>query len=151
MRGRRPTPTALKLVAGTARKCRTNDAEPVVTVAAPQPPAWLSERAAAIFCETVIDMMSMDTAAVEWTSAIADYASAREEVELTTAIIEDLGRTYKTEGPNGTMYRARPEVAMRGDAMRRTQALRAELGLGPASKSRVSASKTPRRNPFLDL
>jgi transposase-like protein len=48
-------------------------------------------------------------------------------------------------------FRRRPEFAMRSDAMKRAMSLRAELGLGPASKSKVAAEKKPERNPFMDL
>jgi phage terminase small subunit len=50
-----------------------------------------------------------------------------------------------------TMYRARPEVAMRSNAMKRAQSLRAELGIGPASKSKVSAQTQDEENPFKAL
>jgi phage terminase small subunit len=46
------------------------------------------------------------------------------------------------------MFRPRPEVAMRSDAMKRAQALRAELGLGPASKGKVGGGKKDAANPF---
>jgi P27 family predicted phage terminase small subunit len=150
--GRTRKPTHLKVVSGTAQKCRINPDEPAGTSGNPQPPDWLSDRATAIFYETIADMERLGTLALEWGPVIADYASAREEVEVTTAIVEDLGRTYTTvTQTGGTMHRARPEVAMRADAMRRSQALRAELGLGPASKSKVSASKKKQGNPFQAL
>lgn len=122
------------------------------TPGVPKPPAWLSARAVEIFYEIVADMERMGTLSLEWGPVIADYASAREEVEVTTGVIEDIGRTYTTETQSGgTMFRPRPEVGMRSDAMRRSQALRAELGLGPASKSKVSASKKLEENPFKKL
>ena len=43
MRGRRPLPTTLKLVKGTARKCRENPNEPMPTPALPSPPSFLDE------------------------------------------------------------------------------------------------------------
>jgi P27 family predicted phage terminase small subunit len=97
-------------------------------------------------------MSGMGTLSVEWASVIADYASSVEEVEITTAVIEDVGRTYTTTTMSGdTMYRPRPEVAMRSDAMKRAQALRSELGLGPASKSKVGGGKKHAANPFGEL
>lgn len=88
----------------------------------------------------------------EFSDAIAAYASAEDEVITMTAIIEDLGATYQTTTANGdVMYRRRPEVAMRSDAMKRAQSLRAELGLGPVSISKVSAKPPAEENPFLTL
>jgi len=153
MAGGRPRkPTHLKVVSGTAQKCRTNPAEPEAGGGRPECPAWLSDRAAAIFEETCVLMEGMGTLSAEWADVIASYASCLEEIEITTAIIEDLGRTYTTTTQTGdTMYRPRPEVAMRSDAMKRAQALRAEIGLGPASKSRVSARTKNEANPFKAL
>lgn len=150
MAGGRPRkPTHLKIVSGTAQKCRINPSEPVGTAGAPLAPELLSERAAAIFYETCATMDSMGTLSVEWRDAIADYARCQEEVEELSAIIEDLGRTYMQTTVSGdTIPKARPEVAMRSDAMRRAQMLRAELGVGPASKARVSATKKQSANPF---
>lgn len=97
-------------------------------------------------------MESMGTLAVEWGDVIAAYAASQEEVEVYTAIIAEEGRTYTTTTQMGdTMYRARPEVAMRSDAMRRAQQLRSELGLGPASKSKVSAGKKHEANPYEEI
>lgn len=49
MAGRKPLPTHLKLVKGTARPHRLNKDEPQPTVAVPEPPAHLDERARAKF------------------------------------------------------------------------------------------------------
>lgn len=153
MAGGRPRkPTHLKVVAGTAQKCRINKDEPKAKGGWPVAPDWLSERSSVIFDETCRRMSGMGTLSEEWADVIADYASCVEEIEITTGIIEDLGRTYTTTTQTGdTMFRPRPEVAMRSDAMRRAQALRAELGIGPASKSRVSAGKSDEENPFKAL
>jgi P27 family predicted phage terminase small subunit len=153
MAGGRPRkPTHLKVVAGTAQKCRINKNEPKGKGGWPSAPEWLSDRATAIFEETCRRMDGMGTLSEEWADVIADYASCVEEIEITTGIIEDLGRTYTTTTQTGdTMYRPRPEVAMRSDAMRRAQALRAELGIGPASKSKVSAGTPDEENPFKAL
>lgn len=153
MAGGRPRkPTHLKVVAGTAQKCRINKDEPKAKGGWPVAPEWLSARSSTIFDETCRRMSGMGTLSEEWADVIADYASCVEEIEITTGIIEDLGRTYTTTTQTGdTMFRPRPEVAMRSDAMRRAQALRAELGIGPASKSRVSAGKTDEENPFAAL
>src|SRR5690554_4550913 len=147
--GRPRKPTHLKVVAGTAQKCRLNPDEPDAVGGWPETPPWLSKRAAEIFEDTCSMMSGMGTLSREWANVIADYSSCIEEVEITTAVIEDVGRTYTTTTATGdTMFRPRPEVTMRSDAMKRAQALRSELGLGPASKSKVAANKQNGKNPF---
>lgn len=51
MAGRKPLPTHLKLVKGTARPHRMNKAEPKPVVAVPGPPDHLDEDARAKFIE----------------------------------------------------------------------------------------------------
>lgn len=97
-------------------------------------------------------MDAMGILSPEWCDVIAAYSSCQEEIEIYSAIIAQEGRTYTTTTQTGdTMFRARPEVAMRADAMRRAQQLRSELGLGPASKSKVSAGKKHEGNEFDDI
>ena len=51
MAGRKPLPTQLKLVKGTARPHRMNPAEPQPSVAVPHPPEHLDAEAAAKFTD----------------------------------------------------------------------------------------------------
>lgn len=152
MAGRPKKPTEIKKLAGTARKHRQNPAEPNAPHGTPETPDWLSSRAMQIFSETCLSMDALGILSPEWRDVIAAYAACQEEIEIYSAIITQEGRVYTTTTQTGdTMFRARPEVAMRSDAMRRAQTLRAELGLGPASKSRVSAEKKHESNPFDEL
>lgn len=79
-------------------------------------------------------------------------ASRLEEIERLTAVIEDLGHTYTTTATSGDkLVRGRPEVGMRNEAMRHAQSLLSEFGLGPASRSKVSATPEREENPFAAL
>lgn len=152
MAGRPRKPTKIKELAGTARKHRENPSEPEAPTGYPDCPDWLSSAAARIFDDTCRSLDSMGILSPQWADVIAAYASCQEEIEIYSAIIAQEGRTYTTTTQTGdTMYRARPEVAMRADAMRRAQQLRSEIGLGPASKSKVSANSKHEMNPFEDL
>jgi P27 family predicted phage terminase small subunit len=145
-------PTHLKVISGTFRKSRENPAEPAATGDWPETPAWLSKGAATIFFETCAKMAKLGTLSSEFSDVIAAYASSEDEVITTTAVLEDLGRTYRTTTATGDeMFRPRPEVAMRSDAMRRATTLRSELGLGPSSIAKVSAKPPAGENPFSKL
>jgi len=151
MAGRKRTPDALKQLAGTAQPCRMNPDAPPPSEGAIEAPHWLSERGAGVFAEllTIIDRMRI--ASPDDVAMLAMLASRLEEVELCTAVIEDTGRTYRTVGPSGEMFRARPEVAMRNEAMRHAQSLLVEFGLSPAARSKVSATTPTDANPFADF
>ncbi|MEN3213599.1 P27 family phage terminase small subunit [Methylorubrum populi] len=151
MAGRKRKPDALKQLAGTAQPCRMNPDAPIAREGEAEAPEWLSERAAEIFGELTTITGGMGISSPDDTAMLALLASRLEEVEVCTAVIEDLGRVYISESKTGTMVRGRPEVAMRNEAMRHAQSLLSEFGLSPAARSKVSAVTPPESNPFLDI
>ena len=146
--GRKPKPTHLKIIAGEKRPSRINKDEPVANQGLAVAPAWLSSRAAEIFDQISATLHGMGIASPDDTHALALCASRLEEVEILTVMVEDAGRTYTSEGG---LVKARPEVAMRNEAMRHAQSLLAEFGLTPSARSKVSAGKAPEANPFAGL
>lgn len=147
--GRKPKPDHLKILSGTAQKCRMNPDAPPANTGVASCPDWLSDRAAEIFANLSAVLLGMGIASPDDQHALAMLASRLEEVELMTAVIEDGGRVYETENATGgKMVRARPEVGMRNEAMRHAQSLLAEFGLTPAARLKVSAGKPVQKNPF---
>lgn len=159
MSGGRPRkPTRLKIVAGTAQKCRTNPAEPLPASDLPTAPEWLSVRASEIFMDIVKIIDGMRIASASDTAVLALAASRLEEVEICTATIEDGGRfftsslAYDEAGRViAQQIKGHPAVAQRSEAMRHAQTLLTEFGLSPASRSKVSANKQADANPFRAL
>lgn len=151
--GRKRTPDHLKVVAGTARPDRMNPDAPAGNPGLSEPPAWLSEAAAAHFRRVDAILQGMGIASPDNADALALLASRLEEIEVCTAVIEDGGRVYEQTDEDGNvkMVRARPEVAMRNEAMRHAQSLLAEFGLSPAARAKVSAGKPAEDNPFAAL
>lgn len=94
----------------------------------------------------------MGIASADHTDMLSLAATRYDEVLECTAVLEDLGRVYTTVMISGSVqFKARPEVAMRNDAMRHLQSLLAEFGLSPASVSKVSAPPGERENPFAEF
>ena len=151
MAGRKRKPEHLKVVAGTDRPDRANSAAPVPPTTLPVAPGWLTVRGAEIFMNLVAILDEMGIASSADTQIITLCASRIEEIEITTALVEDNGRTYETVSDTGSMFRSRPEVAQRNEAMRHAQSLLSELGLTPAARSKVSAMTRPEGNPFKNL
>lgn len=143
-KGRKPTPSHLKVVAGTNRADRENKNEPKPRHAKPEAPAHMSARGreAWDYVVMVLDRMGVlteaDALAVElMCEARADWLSAR------SAIAAAGGETYESinEQTGAVLIKAHPAVAMRNDASRRLQSLLAEFGMTPSSRSRVSAAE----------
>lgn len=152
MAGRKRKPDHLKIVSGTAQPCRMNPSAPTANPGLPTPPAWLSERACELFNQVAATLDTMGIASPDHVHALAMLASRLEEIEITTAVIEDLGRTYTTTTQSGDqMFRTRPEVGQRNEALRHAQSLLAEFGLTPAALGKVSAPGKRDENPFAAL
>lgn len=151
--GRKRTPDHLKVLSGTAQKCRMNEDAPAAKTGIASAPAWLSERAAEHFSRLSAILDGMGIASPDDIDMLAALSSRLEEIEILTATIEDAGRVYEQRDEKGEvkMIRARPEVAMRNEALRHAQSLLAEFGLSPAARSKVSAGGKGEENPFSAL
>ncbi|WP_161594545.1 phage terminase small subunit P27 family [Marimonas lutisalis] len=135
----------MKIVQGTFRPDRVKGNAPAVPPGCAEPPEWLSERAAELFAGLSAILDSMGLATPVDALALALLASRLEEVEVLTAAIEDQGRTYQSDSG---LWKARPEVVQRSEAMRHAHALLVEFGLTAAARSKVAASIPEAENPF---
>lgn len=138
-KGRKPTPSHLKIVRGTDRADRMNPDEPQPARARPSAPAHMTDRGREAwgYVIAVLDRMGVlteaDALAVELLcEARSDWLSARDQIAAGG------GETYTTDGG---LIKAHPAVAMRNDAARRLQSMLVEFGLSPASRSKVSAKE----------
>ena len=155
MKGRKPTPSHLKLVQGNPGKRSINASEPRPARARPSAPAHISDKAREIWvyvCD-VLDGMGIltkaDAIGVEMLcEAYADKLAARESLALPImgkrrdtgdeyVIAAGGARTYLSYGKDGVMVRQRPEVAMIADADRRIRGWLAEFGMTASARTRV--------------
>lgn len=148
MRGGKKIPDEMKVIRGTFRKDRANPDAPTVPTGIPEAPAWLSERATELFAHLCAVLDGLNIASPADAAMLAMLASRLEEIEILTATIEDQGRTY--QGESG-LWKARPEVAQRNEAMRHAHSLLSEFGLSPATRNKVTAGRPAEQNPFAAL
>jgi len=157
MRGRKPKPTKLKLLSGTARKHRLNEHEPTPELAQPEPPEHLTG-AARLEWERVIEeivqlgiMSNLDRAPLaaycqaygRWVAAEAPPARMAEKDAVPEGLI------VRTKAGNVIHN---PLVGAANKAMADMVRYAAEFGFTPSSRSQVSAAGTPEEdNPFLLL
>jgi P27 family predicted phage terminase small subunit len=145
MRGSKRIPDHLKAVTGTARAGRMNPDAPIAPLGVVVAPGWLSDRASELFSQLSAVLEELGLASPVDQYALSLLASRIEEVEHLTSVVEDAGRTYQTDAG---MWRARPEVAMRNEAMRHAQSLLGEFGLSPGTRAKVAVNSRPEDNPF---
>lgn len=146
-RGRKPKPTHIKLLEGTARPDRVRADEPVPTGELPDPPSDVPARHREVWAwlRSLVDPMRVASAAEEarFRQLVAQWVEREELLDD----IETHGRVYETISENGSkMFRARPEVAMLQDVDKRLAATLADFGLTPAARTKVAAREAPKRS-----
>ncbi len=146
MAGRKPLPTHLKLVKGTARPHRLNKDEPKPTVAQPEAPAHLDERAKAKFV-AMAEMLARHGVMTELDAgALARYAVVWCRWVDAEAEIKRRGPVVKTEGGNVIQN---PFLAVANKCLLQMAQLESEFGLTPSSRSRIRmAEPTETVDPF---
>lgn len=140
MAGRKRIPDHLKVVKGTAQKCRMNPDAPVADIDDPRPPAWLSREAVEHFAVLRERIRGLGIASKTDTEVLALAAARMAEIEECNALITLLGRVVVNEKTG--VPRANPAVAQRNEAMRHLQSILAEFGLTPAARSKITAPKS---------
>lgn len=152
-RGRKPKPTKLKLLSGTAREHRLNDNEPTPELAQPDPPEHLTG-AARLEWERVIGemvqlglMSNLDRAPLaaycqaygRWVAAEAALARMADKDKVTEGLI------IRTKAGNVIHN---PLVGAANKAMADMVRYAAEFGFTPSSRSNVSAATPEEDDPF---
>ena len=136
MAGRKPKPTALKVLEGNPGKRKINSREPVPTKDMPACPAWLLPEAKKEWRRLARSLNQMGvlsaidrTAFAAYCQSFARWKEAQEHVNLE-------GSVYETDGG---MKRPNPWIAISNTEQRLMLQAASEFGLTPASRSRIVA------------
>jgi P27 family predicted phage terminase small subunit len=153
VKGRKPTPTALKLLKGNPGKRPINRNEPKPSPRAPGCPTWLAPEARAEWRRVVpaLDKIGMlakvDRAALTaYCETWATFVTAQRDLHehgLVLHIYEDLavtddGKTIKVQ----VRATKNPSVMVARDAAAQIRAFCAEFGLTPSARSRMELPET---------
>ena len=134
MAGRKPLPTHLKLVKGTARSHRLNKDEPKPGIATPEPPSHLDERAKTKFV-AMAEMLARHGVMTELDAgALARYAVVWCRWIDAEAEIKRRGPVVKTNNDNIIQN---PFLAVANKCLLQMAQLESEFGLTPSSRSRI--------------
>jgi P27 family predicted phage terminase small subunit len=137
MAGRKPIPTNLKLIRGTARPHRINRDEPTPPISTPEPPAHLDERARTKFTELAGLLAGCGVMTDLDRDALARYCVIWCRWIDAEAEIKRKGPIVKTAA--GNIIHS-PYLAVANRCHRQLAQLEGEFGLTPSSRSRVRAT-----------
>ena len=135
MRGRRPLPTALKLVAGNPGKRPLNHLEPRPVVAIPTCPAHLSPTAKTEWKRLAHHLHRLGVLTGLDRSALAAYCQAYGRWVEAERRLKETPVLLKT--PAGYVQPS-PWLAISNKAVEQMGKFAAQIGLSPASRSRVT-------------
>lgn len=133
MSGPAPTPTPVLKMRDSWR-ANIRKGEPRPAGDAPECPDWLDKPAARIWHETVEHLRSMQTLAETDQVVIAAFSQSYADYAVLVVQIRNEGRTFET--PKGYIAK-NPAVTMMNEARSAMLKLAAELGLSPASRTRI--------------
>lgn len=152
MRGRKPTPTALKILRGNPGHRPLNDREPQARPGRPSCPRSLPAEGRKAFRALVRELDAMGIVTKADAVALELLANAYAEWREARDVVEAEGQTYETvTQAGGRMVRVRPEVLIAADAWRRIKAMLTEYGLTASSRSRVKAPGEAEQDEFEDF
>lgn len=149
MRGRKPKPTALKLVTGNPGKRPLNADEPRPPAGLPGCPPHLDQKGKTLWRELAGHLAELGAAQVD-AKGLEQLCSVYATIRDCDRAIKAGGLTYESQTELGSIIRPRPEVAIRAAAWREFRALLVEFGLTPSSRSRLRAPARDSEDEALD-
>lgn len=148
MRGRKPTPTALKIIRGNPGKRALPKDEPKPELGA-EAPDWLSPVAAEHWPLIAKQLEAAQVLTVMDAPALALYCEAFACWKQASDHVQKHGQVYKS--PTGVLKQS-PYLLIANKAHDQMAKMLIEFGMTPSSRSRVTKAKPDaNKNPFADL
>ncbi len=137
MRGRKPVPTALRILRGNPGKRPLPKAEPVVAAAVPEAPSHLQPEARAEWDRVVPELRAARLLTKLDRAALAAYCVAYGRWVEAELKLRELGVIVKA--PSGFPMLS-PYLLVANKALEQMQKALAEFGMSPSSRVRVTAA-----------
>ena len=135
-RGRKPKPTALKVLEGNPGKRRLTGREPVPPKATLKCPAWLLPEAKKEWKRLAPALEAMGVLTMADLTAFEGYCQAYARWKEAEAFITQHGSIFQT--PSGYVQQV-PQVSIAQQNLKIMQSFCSEFGLTPATRARIIA------------
>ena len=139
MRGRKPKPTHVKLLAGNPGHRPLNDREPTAIEGVPDCPSHLDEEARAEWFRTSKVLLDMGLLSTADRAALAAYCVTYGRWVEAELMVKKFGMIVKSPKANFPMKS--PYLCIAEGAMEQMRKLLVEFGLTPSSRSRIRVSE----------
>ena len=148
VRGRKPTPTALKVLEGNPGKRKLNEAEPKPKKKAPACPKWLEPEAKKEWRRLAKKMEALGVLTEVDMAAFAGYCQAYARWKQAEERITDRGLVIRT--PSGYPQQV-PYISIAQQYLRLMNQFAEQFGLTPAARSRIIAGNAEDGPPTDDM
>ena len=138
MRGRKPKPTALKLIEGNPGQRPLNQNEPKPKPVAPKPPTWMSKGAKKIWKEYAPKLERLNLLTEVDGMAFANLCQEQDDTIRRQKVLNEHGDTMEytnTKGETNTI--TRPEALLVHKGRQIIKAYCAEFGLTVSARGRI--------------
>ncbi len=135
MRGRKPKPTALKILEGNPGKRTLNDREPLPPEGIPECPEFLDEEARAEWDRLAALLGRMKLLTVADRSALAAYCTVYSRWVEAERQVKQYGTVILS--PNKKFPMKSPHLTIADQALETMRKFMVEFGLTPSSRSRI--------------
>jgi P27 family predicted phage terminase small subunit len=144
-RGPSPKPSAMKRLEGNPGKRKLNDREPRPPLGAPPRPTWIKGEALKEWKRVVPILEAVQVLTVADLATLTVYCQAWAELVECTKVISKEGRIVTEPvcaGGEvvGSRKRKHPICSLQRDAFARMKVAAGELGLSPASRTRIQSA-----------
>jgi len=149
-RGRKPKPTAKKMLAGNPGKRALNKAEPEFSkITNVDPPEWLSDRAAQMWRMVVPELLRENVVAITDLHNVEAFCVAYDNWRMAQESVKQHG--IVVAGAQGGPIK-NPALTAANETMRQIVTFGSMLGLDPASRTRlIGGNKGKETNEFAQL
>jgi P27 family predicted phage terminase small subunit len=139
-RGRKPKPTAIKILEGNPGKRPLNDLEPQPNSECPECPDWLTDEAKEEWHRIAPELHKIGVLTYIDMAALAGYCESFAQWRRAVEYLKkngDMLIMYNEDGSIKYQQQA-PHVAIASNALKHMRAFASEFGLTPASRSKLS-------------
>lgn len=136
-RGRKPKPTALKVLEGNPGRRKLNEREPVPPKGDIKCPTWLMPEAKKEWKRLAPSLEAMGVLTMADLTAFAGYCQAFARWKEAEEFITQHGSIFKT--PSGYVQQV-PQVSIAQQNLKIMQSFCTEFGLTPATRARIIAA-----------
>ena len=143
-KGRKTTPSKLKLLHGNPGHRKLNELEPNYEAGIPDKPEWFGLYASEEWDRITSNLNGQKVFTKNDLGILVSICVVYEQFRENLSIINELGRSYVVEDMGGNKhYKTRPECMRFENAQREYRTLLAEIGFTPASRSKVKTLPEP--------